>query len=213
MAQWIFCEERLTWCWHWSFFTVGNIQMFFESATFLSEPTMQFCVLHLSWNIWILPTVKKLQCQHHVNLSSQKIHWAIIGCRTCASHCFELTLRLLQTFDFYSCTVYFCCSCCNIVCLISLALRSGNYWFVFYVVDFFCVHLDVQIESSPLAEPFPQALICIFASALTLTYIYNATMSNTKERDMINPLPRPQSFLTLDMFVSTFTKSNLNFHP
>ena len=28
---------------------------------------------------------------------------------------------------------------------------------------------------------------------------------------MINP-SRPQSFLTLDMFVSTFTKSNLNFH-
>ena len=165
-----------------------SYSLFFESATFLSEPTMQSCVLHLSWNFWILPTVKKLQCQHHVNLSSQKIHWAIIGCRTCTSQCFELTLRLLQTFDFYSCTVYFCCSCCNVVCFISLALRSGNYWFVFYVVDFFCVHLAVQIESSPLAEPFPQALICIFASTLTLTYIYNATMSNTKERDMINPL-------------------------
>ena len=74
------------------------------------------------------------------------------------------------------------------------------------------MHLAVQIESSPLAEPFPQALICIFASTLTLTYIYNATMSNTKERDMISPLPQPQSFLTLEMFVSTFTNSNLNFH-
>ena len=36
-----------------------SYSLFFESATFLSEPTMQSCVLHLSWNIWILPTVKK----------------------------------------------------------------------------------------------------------------------------------------------------------
>ena len=172
---------------------------------------MQSCVLHLSWNIWILPTVKKTP----MSTSRQPLFTENpLSHNRLQNLCFPL----LWTYFEIAADIRFHALCISVVRVATLFVlflwlcvvgTTGLYsvLFIFFLCASRCPNWVVPSRGA--ISPGADMHLCINLNPHLHLQHHN---EQHQRRDMINPLPQPQSFLTLEMFVSTFTNSNLNFH-